>query len=131
MTMTMAKTSFLRCPGLVQRFLKEPKLASRPANYLDLIAIRSGDLYARAVSRTATDREPRVTTRCQVELDGPLGRIVADSEDLSTTGLFVRTDELLRVGTVVVLRVTLPNRTIAQVRARVAHLIKPSVASAL
>lgn len=98
---------------------------------MDFIAIRSADLYAPDVGRTATDREPRVTTRCQVALEGPLGRLVADSEDLSATGLFVRTDELLRVGTVVDLEVTLPNRVVVHVRARVAHLIKPSVATAL
>jgi DNA-binding response OmpR family regulator/Tfp pilus assembly protein PilZ len=98
---------------------------------LELIAFRSGDLYAPVVAARPTEREPRVTTRCQVELEGPLGRVVADSEDLSPTGLFVRTDELLRVGSVVDLKVTLPNRSTARVRARVAHLIKPSVAAAL
>jgi DNA-binding response OmpR family regulator/Tfp pilus assembly protein PilZ len=72
-----------------------------------------------------------VVTRCQVELEGPLGRVIADSEDLSATGVFVRTDELLRVGKKVTLRVTLPNGATVSVRARVAHVIKPSVAAAL
>jgi DNA-binding response OmpR family regulator len=84
-----------------------------------------------AVVRRATQRAPRVVTRCQVELEGPLGRVLADSEDLSPTGVFVRTDELLRVGTRPVLKITLPTGTVVSVRARVAHTIKPSVATAL
>ena len=76
-------------------------------------------------------RPPRVVTRCQVELEGPLGRVIADSEDLSDAGLFVRTDELLRVGKKLPLKVTLPNGTTVTVKARVAHVIKPSVARAL
>jgi len=70
-------------------------------------------------------------TRCHVELEGPLGRVLADSEDLSATGVFVRTDELLRVGHKVDLKVTLPTGSTVLVRARVAHVIKPSAATAL
>jgi CheY-like chemotaxis protein/Tfp pilus assembly protein PilZ len=70
-------------------------------------------------------------TRCQVELEGPLGRVIADSEDLSATGVFVRTDELLRVGKKLDLTVALPGGPTVVVRARVAHVIKPSVATAL
>jgi DNA-binding response OmpR family regulator/Tfp pilus assembly protein PilZ len=83
------------------------------------------------MGRTTTQREQRVVARCQVELEGPLGRVLADSEDLSATGVFVRTDELLRVGKKVELKVTLPSGVTVHVRARVAHVIKPSVATAL
>src|SRR5689334_12609143 len=88
-------------------------------------------LYPLPVARRANQREPRVVTRCQVELEGPLGRLIADTEDLSPTGVFVRTDEQLRVGAVPILKLTLPNGTTVEVRARVAHVIKPSVATAL
>jgi DNA-binding response OmpR family regulator/Tfp pilus assembly protein PilZ len=104
----------------------------RCPNYTDLIAIPRVVSYAGDVARRpGTPREHRIVARCEVELEGPLGRVIADSEDLSAAGLFVRTDELLRVGTQVVLKVTLPNAVVVQVHARVAHLIKPSVATAL
>lgn len=85
----------------------------------------------RGPSQPLGPREPRVVTRCQVELEGPLGRVIADSEDLSATGVFVRTDELLRVGKKLDLKVALPGGPTVVVRARVAHVIKPSVAAAL
>ena len=76
------------------------------------------------------DREQRVVVRCRVEfhrLDEP---IVAESEDLSKTGVFVRTNALLPVGSVVELALSLPSETF-RVIARVAHIMAPSAARAL
>ena len=56
---------------------------------------------------------------------------MAESEDLSRRGLFVRTDELLPVGAVIEIDLTLPDGTIVRVAARVAHLLPPSSARAL
>ena len=42
-------------------------------------------------------REPRLVTRCRVEFERMDQRIVAESEDLSRNGVFVRTEELLPV----------------------------------
>jgi DNA-binding response OmpR family regulator/Tfp pilus assembly protein PilZ len=86
---------------------------------------------SRRSNRSSKHRAPRLVARCQVEFEGPLGRVIAESEDLSDTGLFVRTDEMLPVASRVALRVTLPTRTTIKVEARVAHLITPSVARAL
>ena len=56
---------------------------------------------------------------------------VAESEDLSRRGIFVRTDELLPVGAVTEIDITLPDGVTFRVFARVAHLLSPSAARAL
>lgn len=76
-------------------------------------------------------RAPRVFVRCQVAFDRLDRRVVAESEDLSKRGVFVRTDELLPVGDVVELTLSLPGDRQARVISRVAHLLSPSVARAL
>jgi DNA-binding response OmpR family regulator len=58
-------------------------------------------------------------------------RIQAESEDLSRRGIFVRTDELLPVGAVTEVDITLPDSVTFKVFARVAHLLSPSAARAL
>jgi hypothetical protein len=61
----------------------------------------------------------------------PTTRVVAESEDLSRRGLFVRTDELLPVGALLDVDLTLPDGTVFRATARVAHLLPPSSAKAL
>lgn len=76
-------------------------------------------------------RRQRVVVRCAVQFDR-LGRsVIAESEDLSARGVFVRTEELLPVGEVVELTIVLPGRVVFRVVARVAHLLAPSAARAL
>lgn len=57
--------------------------------------------------------------------------MVAESEDLSKRGVFVRTDELLPVGEIVELDIALTEDRSYRVISRVAHLLSPSVARAL
>lgn len=57
--------------------------------------------------------------------------MIAESEDLSATGAFVRSDHLLPVGAVLALDITLPNRTHVRVVSRVAHVLSKSAARAL
>jgi CheY-like chemotaxis protein len=76
-------------------------------------------------------REPRLVTRCRVEFERMDQRIVAESEDLSRSGVFVRTDSLLPVGAVTEVKLTLPDGARFRVIARVAHLLSPSAARAL
>jgi DNA-binding response OmpR family regulator len=83
------------------------------------------------VSRIRIHREPRVITRCGVRFERLDHEVYAESEDLSKRGVFVRTDELLPVGAVTELTVTLPMELEFRVIARVAHLMSPSSARAL
>jgi CheY-like chemotaxis protein len=83
------------------------------------------------VSRIRQLREPRLITRCRVEFERLDQRIVAESEDLSRRGTFVRTEELLPVGAVTDLTITLPADIQFKVIARVVHLLSPSAARAL
>lgn len=87
--------------------------------------------YPADVSRYRQVREPRVVARCQVAFERLDRRVVAESEDLSKRGVFVRTDELLPVGAVIDVDLTLPDGTEFRVTARVAHMLPPSAARAL
>ena len=87
--------------------------------------------YPAPVTRSRQVRDPRVVARCRVEFERLDCRIVAESEDLSRRGLFVRTDELLPVGAVLLTDLTLPDGAMFRVSARVAHLLPPSSARAL
>lgn len=69
--------------------------------------------------------------RCRVQFRHVEQLVVAESEDLSKRGIFVRTDALLPVGSVVELEITLPDETEFRVISRVAHLLSPSAARAL
>ncbi len=76
-------------------------------------------------------RRQRVITSCEVRFDH-LGRtVVAESEDLSENGVFVRTEDLLPAGDIVDLVIVLPGKVEFRVISRVAHLLAPSVARAL
>lgn len=76
-------------------------------------------------------REPRIVTRCRVQYTRLDQTVVAESEDLSATGVFVRTETLLPVGAVVKLQIELPNGRRFKVVSRVAHLLSKRAARAL
>jgi CheY-like chemotaxis protein/Tfp pilus assembly protein PilZ len=76
-------------------------------------------------------REQRIVTRCDVEFDRLGRRVQAVSEDLSSSGVFVRTEELLAVGAVVELSIVLPDGPEFRVVSRVAHLLTPAAARSL
>ncbi|MEZ4404105.1 MAG: PilZ domain-containing protein [Kofleriaceae bacterium] len=73
------------------------------------------------MTRTRQPRDPRVLARCEVEFDQVDRRIVAESEDLSRRGVFVRTDELLPVGHETGILVRRPDGAVFEVTARVVH----------
>jgi CheY-like chemotaxis protein/Tfp pilus assembly protein PilZ len=76
-------------------------------------------------------REQRIVIRCEVEFER-LGRLIQTvSEDISSSGVFVRTEELLAVGAVVELTIRLPEGPEFRVVARVAHLLTPAAARSL
>jgi CheY-like chemotaxis protein/Tfp pilus assembly protein PilZ len=79
----------------------------------------------------ASRRGERLISRCRVELDHPSGTGEGETEDLSPTGLYVRTETLLPVGDEVDLRLTLPDGSIVALYARVAHVLTSSAAHAL
>jgi CheY-like chemotaxis protein/Tfp pilus assembly protein PilZ len=83
------------------------------------------------VSRIRQLREPRLITRCRVEFERLDQRVVAESEDLSRRGVFVRTEDLLPVGAETELIITLPADVRLAVTGRVVHLLSPSAARAL
>jgi CheY-like chemotaxis protein len=66
-----------------------------------------------------------------VEFDRPSGRVIAETEDLSARGLFIRTEALLPVGEETDIRVELPDGTELQLHGRVAHMLTPVAARAL
>ena len=76
-------------------------------------------------------RDARLVSRCRVEFDRPSGPVEAETEDLSSRGLFIRTEALLPVGEDTPIRLTLPDGTELQLHARVAHMLTPSAARAL
>jgi CheY-like chemotaxis protein/Tfp pilus assembly protein PilZ len=66
-----------------------------------------------------------------VEFNRPSGIVVAETEDLSPSGMFIRTEALLPAGEETDVWVTLPDESIIMLRARVAHLLTPVAARAL
>jgi CheY-like chemotaxis protein/Tfp pilus assembly protein PilZ len=76
-------------------------------------------------------REQRIVIRCEVEFDRLGRRIQTVSEDLSSCGVFVRTEELLAVGAVAELCIRLPDGPEFRVLSRVAHLLTPAAARSL
>jgi two-component system, chemotaxis family, chemotaxis protein CheY len=77
------------------------------------------------------DRDQRLVSRCRVELDHPEGAGEGETEDISSSGLYVRTEVVLPVGEETDLRLTLPDGSIIALYARVAHVLTPSAARAL
>ena len=76
-------------------------------------------------------RDQRLVSRCRVEFDRPSGPVDAETEDLSSHGLYIRTEALLPVGEETDLRLTLPDGSILALYARVAHMLTPVAARAL
>ena len=72
-----------------------------------------------------------MVSRCRVAFDRPSGTVEAETEDLSSRGLFIRTEALLPVGEETEVRVVLPDGSLLALRARVAHMLTPSAARAL
>ncbi len=68
-------------------------------------------------------REPRVFTACTVEFDRLGKRVRATTQDISRSGVFVRTDEYLPVGDVLELTLVLPSGERVALISRVAHLL--------
>jgi CheY-like chemotaxis protein/Tfp pilus assembly protein PilZ len=76
-------------------------------------------------------REQRLVSRLPVEFVRPSGVVRAESEDLSSRGIFVRTDAMLPVGEPTSVVVLLPNGNRMRFVARVAHILMPAAARAL
>lgn len=76
-------------------------------------------------------RDQRLVSRCRVELDHRAGAGEGETEDISASGLYVRTDTVLPVGDETDLRLTLPDGSVVALYARVAHLLTPGAARAL
>ncbi len=76
-------------------------------------------------------RDQRLVSRCRIELDHSSGTGEGETEDISPSGLYVRTETLLAVGDEADLRLTLPDGAIVALYARVAHILTPSAARAL
>ena len=76
-------------------------------------------------------RDQRLISRCRVELDHPTGVSEGETEDISSSGLYLRTDAVLPVGDQTDLQLTLPDGSIIALHARVVHLLTPGAARAL
>jgi len=83
------------------------------------------------VASARRSRDQRLVSRCRVEFDRPSGPVEAETEDISSRGLFIRTEALLPVGEDTPLRLTLPDGTELLLHGRVAHMLTPSAARAL
>jgi len=84
------------------------------------------------LAEVANDRRgDRLISRCRVELDHASGTGEGETEDLSPSGVYVRTETLLQVGDELDLRMTLPDGSIVALYARVAHVLGTSAARAL
>ncbi len=66
-----------------------------------------------------------------MEFDRPSGRVIAETEDLSARGLYIRTEALLPIGEETEIAVELPDGTRLVLFGRVAHMLMPSAARAL
>lgn len=76
-------------------------------------------------------RAQRYIVGCRVEFDRPSGPVVAETEDVSPRGLFIRTDSLLPIGELTRLRLTLPDERKLSFSGRVIHIRLPQAARAL
>lgn len=76
-------------------------------------------------------RNQRLLSRCPVELDHPSGPLAGESEDLSATGLFVRTAVAYAVGDETDVHLTLPDGSIIALYARVVHVLTITAARAI
>jgi DNA-binding response OmpR family regulator/Tfp pilus assembly protein PilZ len=91
--------------------------------------IHPGILSVVAITRRG--REQRLVSRCRVAFDRPSGPVLAETEDISPRGLFIRTEALLPVGEETEIRLELPDGEMVVLFARVAHMLTPVAARAL
>ena len=89
------------------------------------------DRRTAALQWTRVYREQRIATRCRVEFERLGKQVTAASEDLSASGVFVRSEALLPVNAVVKLRLELPGKDAVWVSSRVAHVLSATAARAL
>jgi CheY-like chemotaxis protein len=87
--------------------------------------------YGLLVGHARRGRDQRLVSRCRVEIDHATGSGEGETEDISPSGVYVRTETLLSVGDETDLRLTLPDGSIVALYARVAHCLAPSAARAL
>ena len=78
------------------------------------------------VASARRGRDLRLVSRCRVEFDRPSGRVVAETEDLSSRGMFIRTEALLPVGEETEISVELPDGTVLMLVGRVADRLTPT-----
>jgi CheY-like chemotaxis protein len=83
------------------------------------------------VSTTRSGRGERLVARCRVEFERPSGRVAATTEDLSSRGVFIRTDQLLPIGELTRLTLILPDERELSFVGRVTHIRLPSSARVL
>ncbi|HEY0194490.1 MAG TPA: response regulator, partial [Kofleriaceae bacterium] len=76
-------------------------------------------------------REQRLISRCRVELDHRSGPSEGETEDVSLSGLYVRTETVLPVGDETDLRLHLPDGSVVALYARIAHVLTPDAARAV
>jgi len=86
---------------------------------------------ARVGEGSVVHREPRIVLACVIEFDWRNARVSGISQDISMNGVFVRTECVLPVGSVVELTLHLPNEVAITVAARVVHLLGEVAAQAL
>ncbi len=83
------------------------------------------------VANARRQREQRLVSRCRVQFDRPSGAVEAETEDVSSHGMFIRTEALLPQGEETEIRLSLPDGECIVLAARVAHMLTPSAARAL
>src|SRR5215468_2587378 len=89
----------------------------------------AGILSMVAISRRGRDQ--RLVSRCRVMFDRPSGPVMAETEDLSPRGLFIRTEALMDVGEETEIRLELPDGEVLVLQGRVAHMLTPVAARTL
>src|SRR5438128_1972452 len=132
----------LGCSAFVQRFLKLVVNGKQISNFLS----EKGCLMSTSAENRTLDvavatlagvaparrgRNQRLVSRCRVEVDHASGTGEGETEDISPSGLYVRTEALLPVGEEADLRLTLPDGSVVALYARVAHCLGPTAARAL
>src|SRR5262249_15865644 len=109
----------------VSKFLETSWLRNRERQLIGIL------ISLRSVAKAPRGREQRLISRCRVEFDRPSGPVEAETEDLSSHGVFIRTGSLLPVGEETELRLTLSCGAVLPLPARVAHMLTPHAARAL
>jgi CheY-like chemotaxis protein len=132
-----------------QQDIKSPPLSNPERDKSDTVPINSSELFGPTAGKETKEtpslsvirlvvvgharrgRDQRLVSRCRVEFDHAAGTGEGETEDISPSGLYVRTETLLAVGDEADLRLTLPDGSIVALYARVAHCLAPGAARAL